>query len=361
MRSRKLIYILALVGLILANSMYISHELMIVLIVVVVVGAFCFIVQKLSVMRGELYVKFNRNRITCGESIKVGAIFDNHFIVKTPWARASVIIRTSDGEFETRNVGLNIYDKLRRFIKAEFYIKPVHSGVVYLHMEQLEVRDYLHMFSTRMRFDYVRKAYVFPVLIKADTSESGEVQQDASDTISYKRRESDEIVELREYREGDSIRRIHWNLSTINDDYIVKQYGEEADNREYIFVDLSLYDDDEFRNNLDRVYQWTYSIATRVVERGGAVVLLAWDSSIGDVYECEASNIETLDDCMEGLMDIKCSKDALAKLDGAMVHREKQYVNMPIVITGNNYESDIYRIMKVEEDSNSLLEYLKEI
>ncbi len=349
MKSRKLIYLLALIGLILVNSLYISYEFMIILIVVVAVGVFSFVMQKISVARAELYVLFNKDSIVLGDTIKVGMKLSNNFLLRTPWAQASVVIRCSEGEHEKGTVNLTGYDSSKRVGRADFYIKPQHAGVVYLHMNELEIRDYMHMFSTRMRYDYVRKAYVFPEIIRALSEGDGENNQEESSITSTYKRECDEVVDLRNYREGDAMNRIHWKLSSVQDEYIVKQYGEEADRRVYLCADLTLYDDETFRDDLDKIYQWVYSIAVRVIERGGTIGLLAWDGSMDSVYECGAADMETLDICMQGLMDIRCSRDALTKLDSVMDWSSREQQVQPIVVTNHDYESDIYRMVNVTE------------
>lgn len=350
MKSRKLIYILSLIGLVLVNSLYISYQFMIILIVVIAVGVFSFIMQRVSVERSRLFVKFNKNRAVCGEKVKVDMILDNRFILRVPWAKADMVIRVSDGEHTEKSVLISKYNRRRKVSKAEVFIDTNHCGVVYLHMKQLEIRDYIHMFSTRLRFDYLRKIYIFPEVIKANVLDNGEYEEYASSTIISHIRESDEIVELRDYREGDAMNRIHWNLSTAHDEYIVKQYGEELDTRSYICADLSLYDRESFRDDLDRIYQWVYSIAVRVIEKGGTAVIIGWDDSVSGVYEGEASELEVLDECMENLMDIKCSKDALSKLNNVMEWSDIELEKQPIIVTSNDYDSDIYQMLSIKKD-----------
>ncbi|MBQ4284422.1 MAG: DUF58 domain-containing protein [Lachnospira sp.] len=350
MRSRKLIYLLGIVGLVILNSLYISYQFMIILIVLIAVGLFCFFVQKVSVARAMLYVAFDKSNVTFGDVIKVGVMLDNRFILRTPWARANVTIRCSNGEHETRVINLNRYDNLKKVNKNKFSITPKHCGVVYLHMNDCVIRDYLHMFSTTLKYNFVRKAYVFPKLVKPESKVENDVQNDSSEDVVLNRRENDEIVELREYQEGDRINRIHWNLSSVYDEYIVKQYGEEVDTRAYICADLSVADKENFRDDLDKIYQWVYSIAAEIIDKNGTVVLMAWDESRNSIYEVEAVEQSELDICMQGLMDIRCSRDAMTRLDKYMDWEEREYQKRPMVVTAEDYESDIYEILKVTED-----------
>lgn len=47
------------------------------------------------------------------------------------------------------------------------------------------------------------------------------------------------MLDLREFADGDSVNKIHWKLSMNSDDFIVRQYGEEIEKRNTIYVDLT--------------------------------------------------------------------------------------------------------------------------
>ncbi len=349
MKSRKLLYLLSVISLVIVNSLYISYQYMIVLIVVIAVGVFSFVVQKMSVSRGVLYVLFEKNQYTMGDNIKIGVKYDSRCLFPVPWAQADIVVRSLNKEHYNRKVVLKKYSMAERASKAAIELNAEHCGVIYVSMRDFIVRDYLNIFSDNLRFDFVRKTYIFPQIVRAERHNQSE-NCDEMVASSLRKRENDEIIDLRNYQEGDALNRIHWNLSSVYDEYIVKQYAQNIDIQTYICADLTLNESDTFIDDLDKIYQWVYSVATRVVECGGTVILVAWDESKGSLYEAQVSELEVLDESMEHLLEIKCSKDALLKLDKALDWESRECYRRPIVVTNSDYESDIYQIVKVGED-----------
>ena len=52
-------------------------------------------------------------------------------------------------------------------------------------------------------------------------------------------RDKSEISNIREYRMGDSLKTIHWKLSSKSEEWQVKDYNTNNDRHTYIFVDLA--------------------------------------------------------------------------------------------------------------------------
>lgn len=48
----------------------------------------------------------------------------------------------------------------------------------------------------------------------------------------------EEVRQIREYRDGDSVRHIHWNQTARRDSLWVKEYEEETKGRAVLFLDL---------------------------------------------------------------------------------------------------------------------------
>ena len=62
-------------------------------------------------------------------------------------------------------------------------------------------------------------------------------EDDESNTDAIDSLEAYDIKEVREYRDGESLHRIHWNLSSRYDEYMIKEYEVETVPRYNIMVD----------------------------------------------------------------------------------------------------------------------------
>ena len=86
--------------------------------------------------------------------------------------------------------------------------------------------------------------------------------------FSYEPNDNTEVIDLRPYRQGDAINHIHWNLSTIGDDYIVKQYGSSIESKNIIVADIIPVENEEDRYMLDKLYSALYSVGNVFAENG---------------------------------------------------------------------------------------------
>lgn len=68
-------------------------------------------------------------------------------------------------------------------------------------------------------------------------------------------KDKNKINDLRGYRDGDSVKSIHWKLSAKRDNLIIKEYDNPGDNKVIIFIDnnLRLFKDDVNRRLEDKV------------------------------------------------------------------------------------------------------------
>ena len=92
-------------------------------------------------------------------------------------------------------------------------------------VESIEICDYLGLFGKKKQFAGVTKVSVMPEettdrYMEADRANA---YYDEENEV-YVKSASDEVSELREYRDGDSPRNIHWKRSSIlaENDFIVK-------------------------------------------------------------------------------------------------------------------------------------------
>jgi uncharacterized protein (DUF58 family) len=114
-------------------------------------------------------------------------------------------------------------------VELYFSVAARHSGKLILDEARIEVRTFFGLFKFRKLFrhrDRPMMTYVLPLPNKTDDTLIRAFQQVEESDLAKRRVEerSDEIDTLRSYREGDEIRRIHWQVSSRLNEFVVKQY-----------------------------------------------------------------------------------------------------------------------------------------
>ncbi|MDD7676631.1 MAG: DUF58 domain-containing protein [Eubacteriales bacterium] len=104
----------------------------------------------------------------------------------------------------------------------------------------LYVYDFLRMFRIRVDVNVTETVYVLPRRLNMDISRAGAVSDSARTTRkapnSY---EKIEISDIREYRNGDPLKSIHWKLSSKSEDFVVRDYDTGSSHETFVFCDMS--------------------------------------------------------------------------------------------------------------------------
>lgn len=351
MRSRKLIYIACLVVIILLNAFYDEPEMLVMFIIVTAVGFVSWIIYRLSKLQVKLFCFFAESRINKGDTLVAKLKMTNRFKIPMPWCALKANVEVNN------NGGSDVYNVLMgenaEMGQTLLNIKVRHCGIVRLNIDRLICRDYMQIFSSSIKYNHTNHAVVFPELVELTGRQVRNTDNEEDYRLSYNESDNTELMELREYREGDALSHIHWKLSAVADDYIIKQYGEEIERCNYIIVDLEKKDTDGFRDDLDLIYKAAYSIGNMYAERGINSSFLAWDSAKKDIYEGAFKDREQMDSRMVELMGIACGSSALGRLDEYVkekIDMEEGY-NSIIVVTSTDSISDNYRSFNVKNDN----------
>lgn len=116
-----------------------------------------------------------------------------------------------------------------------------HCGIYEYRMDRLRVFDYLSLFSGKTKPGGEMEVVVFPskyrMKIETETAFEGSGQEYRQDSF-FPGSGYDEIRQIREYRDGDSIRHIHWNQTARTGQLWVKEYEEETKGQARLFLDL---------------------------------------------------------------------------------------------------------------------------
>ncbi len=102
------------------------------------------------------------------------------------------------------------------------------------------VYDFFRMFRLRSDFDSFNSVCVLPRRMVVDENSPASV----SDATSRTRKsplsiDKIEVSDLRDYRLGDALKSIHWNLSSKSEELVVRDYNTGSSNRTYVLCDMS--------------------------------------------------------------------------------------------------------------------------
>ncbi len=117
--------------------------------------------------------------------------------------------------------------------KTSVFEIPIEArlpGMVSFHISEILVSDYFHFFSHSFKPAIMLQIPVLPAkedIALPDTTVAAEGEEETEDN-SNRGMPSSDVKEIREYRPGDRLQRIHWKLSAKLDDLFVKELSNTS-------------------------------------------------------------------------------------------------------------------------------------
>nr|WP_312579301.1 DUF58 domain-containing protein [Sedimentibacter sp.] len=139
---------------------------------------------------------------------------------------------------------------------VEEVISSKYCGMLRCSIAELRIYDALGLFSFRKKVDSSYLVAVLPSVYPLMAINSA-ILQDIQNNITsqtMKGNDPSEIMDVREYKEGDRLAKIHWKLSDKYDQIMVKDFGDSISNDVLLLFDLNGNSDEEISGLLDAVY-----------------------------------------------------------------------------------------------------------
>ncbi|MDE7298032.1 MAG: DUF58 domain-containing protein [Lachnospiraceae bacterium] len=187
--------------------------------------------------------------------------------------------------------------------RYSFELSSGHSACLEFIVRSARVFDLLGLFSVQRPGRRERKGaeaaevVVMPRLYELDASpvRANPYVLVESEVYSGTKSGDDpsEIFDIREYREGDRLNRIHWKTSARTDQLMVKEFGLPVDRSVLLLADFGSGEqrEDELGRR-DAVREAVLSLSMRLTEDGQAHLLAWFDHISGKTERFEVSGIE---------------------------------------------------------------------
>ncbi len=108
------------------------------------------------------------------------------------------------------------------------------------------VYDFFRLFSVRVPVENMTTVYVLPRRINLEDTLAQSVSDSTARTVkSPLVVDRLEVSDIRDYQNGDSLKNIHWKLSSKSETFVVKDYNTGTSNETVVFCDLAAHFPDE--------------------------------------------------------------------------------------------------------------------
>lgn len=169
----------------------------------------------------------------------------------------------------------------RKKVKINAGIVFDYRGEFSMRIDYIDLYDVFGIFHRRRKLDKEIKIKVVPRVFDINSVPESSMTSDTNpNPLLITSDDRDELSSIREYRDGDLLRSVHWKLSAKKDDLIVKVLDGQRSTESAIIMDLNCYYED-MDNNLrvtDAVIESALTICNNLLKQGQNCLMIWYDN-----------------------------------------------------------------------------------
>lgn len=336
--KRRILYLGCLLTVIGINIFYVEYQIFIMLMLITAIPLCSWVIYILSVTGLGISLQMKQNVVAQGDKVRLR-------VIKRARKNLGFVNGTINIKYKYYHTGDEFCSSIR--IKSGLSrsagvieLPADFCGYMYIGIESIDISDYLGLFHMKKRFAGISSVCIIPDYVPVHMQwTDGAYSKDNEDISLHFKNAVDEVTELRAYRDGDSPRFIHWKRSSVlpEDDFIVKEYDDDAYKTLFIVVDTSSGTGQNLLMRMNRIYKKAFSQGIEYLKTGAQCEFAGWDDSTGEIVEYRFSDRESCIKAIMGIMELKCSINAADKVCEGLYKRENlEMLSDPVVITDGN-------------------------
>ena len=242
MLRNRLTYLTVLFGALLFFIFYNGYISYYVLVVTLALPWISLLISLPGVFGLRLEFLMETTETTKGQGIPLQLIIDNRLPLVS--GRARVMLHTHNSlTGETQNEYFT-FTASHKAMSVVHQLSSPHCGQILCELRKGKVCDYMGIFSFPLPLSRcpTYRVTVYPAVHQPElTVEHVFLPEGEGETYSQTKPGDDpsELFDLREYREGDKIARIHWKLSQKTGNLLVREFGLPISDRIFFVLDAN--------------------------------------------------------------------------------------------------------------------------
>ncbi len=289
----RVIYIFILSAAVLFAAAYESKLTLVLLITLALLPLLSFLILLIQRLAIAFEVTPKSIFITKQRQFSIVVKIKNRFIFPVSPMKITGIFQDTEGNLITDKL---MIVSVMPFSKSEFVFNGFlkYRGEYLMGVTGAEIYDFLGIF--RMRVNLIPDSHVIVAPRRLTIGQNGALCSDDNDSLrtEFTFFESDSFSSVREYADGDSLRRVHWKLSAKMDKLMVKQSDLNLSSSAVIIIDTSTVNCGEIEGEceVDAVLEAALAIARKVIGEGSTAACIFRETE----EDAETVIAETADD-----------------------------------------------------------------
>lgn len=237
MKRSKLLYFTILLSSLIFIYFYGGKVPYMLFYTVILLPAFSFLYTFLISVRFKYSQELDRSVILKGEKVDFTCTFYNEDFILYPYIHVIFPGASLNSSGKPNEIKFSLAPRKKK--SYTFELKFDYRGIYEVGIDVIRFEDFLGLFRFKYKVPDRKKITVNPRIIELDNlslrstlaSESRPVKNNVNeDNMS--------VCDIREYQYGDSIKKIHWKLTSKSEELLVKQFESSSEMSTVLLIDL---------------------------------------------------------------------------------------------------------------------------
>lgn len=273
-------YIFILAMSVVFAAAYASKLTLVIMLTLLILPVISFLVLLFTRLAIALELSDENLFITKQRRFTLSLKVKNRFLFPVSPVKMTGTFQDDDGNLVKDKL---IVASVMPFGRSEFVFDGFlkYRGAYTLGITSAELYDFLGLFRFRLKKLPECKVIVAPR--RLILGENGALCDEETDSLrtQYTFFENDTFTSVREYADGDSLRRVHWKLSAKQDKLMVKQSDLNLSSSAALVIDTSTVYEDELQGvrEIDALLEAALAVARKIISEGSTAACIYNDES----------------------------------------------------------------------------------
>lgn len=274
---------------------------LILLFILIAIPVLLFVAAALMRFSLKVECELKKDIVARDEKALLNLTISNRFLLPITQIKLYALIKNSFFENPDK---IELAFCAAPFSKAthEIELESKHTGNVEIVLVKAKVFDYLGLFSFPLKIQKSFTVSYLPKIHHLDVGLRSNLYTLSETEVFSKHKAGDdpsEVFAIREYAAGDKLNRIHWKLSSKQDNFLIKDYSLPINESVLILPEFIIRKNDETDLDLiDGVLEVLSSLSNALITKGIAHTI-CWYNSSEKIFCHE--KVESLDNLYSAL------------------------------------------------------------
>ncbi|MGM9636593.1 MAG: DUF58 domain-containing protein [Eubacteriales bacterium] len=280
-------YLLLIVFAVIFTQALRSTVSSVILIFLVLLPITSLLYLLLSILTLKVYLDSDGTEVEKMREVDFSLILANESPLPFPFVEAMISVPEDDALRCVRELTrLSLIPFGRYEIRKKLAF--AYRGGYTIGVSDIYVYDLFRLFRLRLDVNLFREIFVMPRRLSLSAKVGSEAVSEQTETVNrYAGTDNTEMTDIRDYRIGDSLRSIHWKLSSKTEELQVRQYARNSERQAIIFCDTGRrfpIGDERFTDDVgefvaDGIIETAIALTLYTLEQHSGSVTLVWFDS----------------------------------------------------------------------------------